>query len=171
MAGHPLLPLVREETSRLSIGGRAFNINLSFHKSVGLNGSIVGLKFTDDKQSMDSSKKVNIHAAQLAVAIGKKVLQMLEPDIKNISILGFYLLTDDLSARSDRAVRLKKRVYGSTAVKIHSKIKHELPILQMLEVKGGIGWAMSRENFMVSNHFDVFVSELGKQLEVVDVNS
>ena len=171
MAGHPLLPLEGEEISKISIGGRVFNINLSFHKTVGLKGSIVGLKFTDDKQSMDSSKKVNIHAAQLAVAIGDKVVQMLEPHIKNISILGFYLLTDDLSARSDKAVRLKKRVYGSTAVKIHSNIKHELPILKMLEVDGGIGWAMSRDNFMVSSHFDTFVSELGKQLEVVDVNS
>jgi hypothetical protein len=171
MSGHPLLPQTKERTSSIVVAGNIYNIHLSYHKAASISGHLVGIKFTDKSNSMNPAKKAGVNGAQLGIAIGQRAMQMVEPDLDNIAVLGFYLLTEDLEKRGEKAVRVKKRVYSSTALKIHSHVKHRLPIIRMLEASGGIGWAMSRDNFSQSSEYEAFVRLLGKQLEVSDVNS
>lgn len=171
MSGHPLLPQVKERTSAISVAGNVYNISLSYHKVASISGYLVGIKFADKSHSMNPAKKAGVNGAQLGVAIGQRAMQMIEPDLDTIAVLGFYLLTEDLDKRGEKAVKIKRRMYNSTALKIHSRVKYRLPILRMMETTGGIGWAMSRENFSESREYQAFVRQLGKQLEIRDVSS
>lgn len=167
MAGHHLVTDHRDKTSTALISGKQYKIQLSYHNIKGISGSVVGIKFSDASNSMDSSKKGQVSGVLLGRAIGEKVVQMVMPDIDKISILGFYLLTDDLSTRGKRAVFIKERVYGNQAKEIHNYVKHKLPVLRMLKTNGGTGWAMSKEGTMDDFQIQLLERELGKRLEVL----
>jgi hypothetical protein len=95
MAGHPSLSLKDERKSHVPFNDKMFEVSISFHNFDGINGDVVGLKFSDSQQSMDPSKKVNINGLSLGKVLAKEVIRM-PGDLNNISFLGFYLLTDDI---------------------------------------------------------------------------
>lgn len=168
MAGHPMLNQIKAETSILEFSGQRYHITLSYHKVAGLSGSAVGIKFSDATESMDSSKKVHINGMQLGKAIGERVVEM-TGDLKGVSFLGFYLLTDDIEReRGSLAVRAKTRLYGSQAKQIHRKVHGKLPQLTQINVEGGVAWGMGEKNFLNKSEFQLFLSELGKATEVIN---
>jgi hypothetical protein len=167
MSGHPRVSQVKEQTSIISVMGGVYNVHLSFHTIKGIEGYVAGLKFTDQSNSMDSSKRGNVSGLSLGKAISREAVRLIQPELKNISVFGFYLLTDDLADRSERAVAIKKKVYGAQAIKIHGKVSHELPFLNALEVEGGLGWAMSRDDFNSYDEFHAFEDELSKNMQVL----
>jgi hypothetical protein len=166
MAGHPLLNQVKEKTEIAHIGGSIYHIHLSYHRVTGIEGYVAGLKFSDQDKNMDSSKIGKVNPFQLGIAIANKAKQMVAPDLDQISILGFYLLTDDLEARKKGGSRLKKRLYNAQALEIHSQVKNKLPHLTRLETDRGAGWAMSEHNFSSYHEFQIFERELAKQLRI-----
>lgn len=167
MSNQAILSPVREKTSLVVVSGNTYNISCSYHNLPGIPGYVVGIKFSDRTNSMDSSKSGNTHAFKLAIAIGERAIQMIRPDLNKTSIIGFYLLTDDLSARNPKAIQLKQRVYGNQAILMHEKVKHKLPKLTMLRTSGGLGWTMSSHDFQSSETFNIFQRELGKRLELL----
>lgn len=171
MSGHPSLPQIKAKSSAITVSGSVYTIHLSYHEVSQVSGYVVGIKFADRNNSMNPANRGSVNGAQLGIAIGQRIMQMVESDLDSIALLGFYLLTDGLDQRGDKAIRAKKRIYSSTAVKIHTQVKHRLPLLKMLEVSGGVGWAMSRQDFNQSREFDALVQQLGKQLEISDVSS
>lgn len=118
MAGHPLLISQKVNRSRLAIQNRIFEVELSYYKYNQVDGYLVGLKFSDETGSMDSSKSGNFDGYALGRAIGGRAVSMLRPDINKTALLGFYLLTEDLSARGERAVSAKARQYRFQARQI-----------------------------------------------------
>lgn len=91
---------------------------------------------------------------------------MILPELDSITILGFYLLTDDLDMRRADGGKLKKRLYGNKALLIHSEVKHKLQHLTTFEVDGGVAWAMSVNHHSSYPQFTVFENELAKELRV-----
>lgn len=89
MAGHPLLHQVRTKSEPLVVGGKTYQIIISYNQVIGVDGYVVGLKFTDEAGSMDSAKAANTHAMILANAVAYRAVQMIKPDLPGISILGF----------------------------------------------------------------------------------
>lgn len=167
MAGHPSLSQVHERTEIASVNGTIYNIHLSYHKVSGIEGYVAGLKFTDQYQSMDSAKPGKVNPFLLSKAIAQKAVEMIKPDLDKVSVLGFYLLTDDLEERRKGGTRLKKRLYNAQAIEIHSNVKHKLQHLNRFETEGGLGWAMSKDDFSSYSEFKVFERELAKQLRVL----
>ena len=167
MTGHALLNCVKEKKETICVDGSLYNIHVSYHSVAGLKGYIAGLKFSDRFDSMDSSKVGKVNPFLLGSAIARKTIQMITPDLGQISIFGFYLLTDDIESRKKGGSRLKKRLYQAQAIEIHSKVKHRLPHMTRVEAAGGLGWAMGREDFAHQNNFKVFERELAKQLRVI----
>jgi len=168
MAGHPRINQTRVESSTLLFSGQRYRIDLSFHNVPGLSGHAVGIKFSDESESMDSSKKVQINGMLLGKAIGKRIIEMTK-DLKGVFFLGFYLLTEDLERnRGILAVRAKTRIYKAQAIQIHKKVDHKLPQLTQVNVAGGVGWGMGENNFLSKPQFQQLVSELGKAAEVVE---
>lgn len=167
MAGHHLTTKHWEKTSTVLVAGNQYNVQLSYHNIKGIPGNVVGIKFSDDSNSMDSSKKGSVNGVLLGRVIGEKVIRMVSDDLNKISILGFYLLTDELDSRSKHAVFVKERLYGNQAQKIHSYVKHQLPVIRMLRVKGGTGWTMSKKDLLDEQQFKLLEKELGKRLEVL----
>lgn len=167
MAGHPLLNQVKEKKEVASIGGTIYNIHLTYHNISGIEGYVAGLKFSDRYQSMDSSKSGKVNPFLLGSVIASKAIEMITPDLDQIAILGFYLLTDDLENRRKGGARLKKRLYNAQAIEIHSKVKSKLSHLTRFETDGGLGWAMSKEDFSSYKEFKIFERELAKQLRVI----
>ncbi len=138
MAGHPLLHQIKEETGIIAAGGTTYNIHLSYHRVAGVEGYVVGLKFSDQSGSMDSSKSGKVNPFLLGNAIAHKTLQMVKSDLDKISVLGFYLLTDDLESRHANGSRLKRRIYNAQAIEIRANVKHKLQYLTSFEVEGGL---------------------------------
>ena len=168
MSGHPLINQTRVKTSVLHFSGQKYRIDLSYHDIPDLQGQAVGIKFSDESNSMDSSKQVSVNGMLLGKAIGKRVIDMTS-DLSNVSFLGFYLLTDDLERnRGILAVRAKTRLYKAQAVQIHKNVNHKLPQLTQISVAGGVAWGMGERNFISKPQFQQFVTELEKATEVVE---
>ncbi len=167
MAGHPLVNQVKAKSDMVAIGDKLYNVHLSYHRIAGVEGLVVGLKFSDENGSMDSAKRGITNPFGLGTAIANKAVQMLRPDLNNVTILAFYLLTEDLDARRAGAGAAKGTFYAAQAVKIHRQIKPRLPHLTSFEVQGGLGWAMSVDDFGSYEQFKVFENELAKQLRVI----
>lgn len=167
MAGHPALSYVKEKREIVSISGSIYKVHLTYHKVSGISGYVAGIKFSDSSDSMDSSKTAKVNPFLLGSAIAQRTIQMIKPDLKQISILGFYLLTDDLETRRQGASKLKKRLYNAQAIEIHSKVKYRLPHLTRVETDGGIGWAMSEHDFESLDEYKIFEQELAKELRVI----
>lgn len=167
MAGHPALSHVKEKREMVSVCGSLYHVHLTYHEMVGIKGCVAGIKFSDNTNSMDASKSGKVNPFLLGAAIARKTIQMLKPDLDKISILGFYLLTDDLEIRRQGAARLKKRLYSAQALEIHSNVRHKLPYITRVEADGGMGWAMSKEDFKSIDQYKIFERELAKELRVI----
>lgn len=166
--GHSLLQPLKTDTSTLFFSGRKYLVSLSYHKVSGLSGQAVGIKFSDNTNSMDSSKKVQVNGMLLGKAIGKRIIDM-TGDLSNISFLGFYLLTDELEQeRGKLAVRAKTRLYKAQAIQIHKHVDHKLPQLTQVTVDGGVAWGMGGNNFLSNPQFQLLISELNKATEVIN---
>lgn len=166
MTGHRLLNQVKEKSEIVVANGAIFSIHISYHKIAGIEGYVAGLKFSDQYGSMDSAKKGTTNPFQLGIAIANKAVQMLKPDLHQISVLGFYLLTEDLESRRANGARSKRRIYHAQALEIHSELKHKLRYLTSFDVDGGLGWAMSANDFDSYEQFKVFETELAKQIRM-----
>lgn len=165
MAGHPLLNQVRSKSEAIVVDNETYNIVLSYNRVIGIEGYIVGVKFSDASGSMDSSLiKYPSNPFGLARAVAYRVSQMLKPDLDDVAIMGFYLLTEELDARRPGGGKLKTRVYGNQALLIHGEVKHKLQYLTTFEVVGGVGWAMSVAPHTAYEPFDVLKNELAKQI-------
>ena len=70
----------------------------------------------------------------LAKAVAYRAVQMLKPDLDNVSIMGFYLLTEDIDARGPNASRAKTRIYNTKAATMHRELKDKLQYLTAFEV-------------------------------------
>lgn len=166
MAGHPLLTQTGEKSDVVSVDGIAYYIHLSWHRIVGIDGNIVGLKFADQKGSTDSAKRGHVNPYLLGKAISMKVVQMLEPELDRIAVFGFYLLTGDIEDRHEGGGVIKVQRYNAQALKIHAGVKHKLQHLTRFEVQGGVAWAMSENDFATYEHFKIFENELAKQIRI-----
>ena len=167
MTGQQILTYEKEKISVTIVNGMEYTVQVSYMKIQGVNGTAVGIKFTNAAGSMDPAKGGSVSFLKLARAIGGKAAQMILQDIKNISIVGFYLLTEDLAKRSDTAVAAKQRAYTSGARLIHKDLKGYLPILTMYDSDGGLGWTMSKKDLEQTNELDLFKEELRKTLQVI----
>jgi hypothetical protein len=167
MAGHPLLNQVKSKTDIVAVGGKLYNVHLSYHRVAGVEGLVVGLKFSDESGSMDSAKPGNVNPYALGRAVANKAAQMLKPDLATISILAFYLLTEDLDSRRADGGEAKGSVYHAQAIRIHNRVKDKLQFLTHFTVQGGLGWAMSEHDFATYDQFKVLENELAKQMRVL----
>ena len=161
-----MLQQVGEKSEIVSVDGELYHVHLSWHRVAGIDGYVAGLKFSDQSGSMDSSKSRNVNMYRLGGVIARKALQMLESELQKISILGFYLLTDDLEVRQPGAAAIKQKQYQAKAIVIHTRLKHRLPFLTSFEVQGGLGWAMSEKDFVSYEQFKVLETELAKQIRI-----
>ncbi|MEN9868899.1 MAG: hypothetical protein RL748_4489 [Pseudomonadota bacterium] len=166
MAGHPLLNQVRSKSEPITVNGKTFNIVLSYNRVIGIDGYVVGLKFTDAIGSMDSSQAKAIHGMVLGNAIAHRAVQMLKPDLDCIAILGFYLLTDDLDLRRPGGRSTKIWLYDQQATTIHRNLKDKLQHLTNFEVQGGTAWAMSAKPYGAYDQFKLLENELAKQIRI-----
>jgi hypothetical protein len=167
MAGHPLLNLARTKSEALVINGKIFNIILSYNHVLGIPGFVVGLKFADETGSMDSAKAKGVNGIALANAIAHRAVQMLKPDLANIAILGFYLLTDDLAASRPGRQATKILLYDHQASVIHQQLKNKLRHHANFEVQGGVAWTMSDRPYTDFEQFTLLENELAKQIRVI----
>lgn len=166
MAGHPLLNQVRSKSETLAINGKIFHIVLSYNKVHGIDGFVVGLKFSDATGSMDSAKASALHGIQLSMAVAHRAMQMIKPDLDSVEILGYYLLTDDIETRKIGGSMPKKRLYNSGARRMHNAFKDKLQHLANLEVEGGAAWVLSAKPYSEYEQFNLLEKELAKQLRV-----
>lgn len=167
MAGHPLLNQVRTKSEPLVVDGKAYQIILSYNRVIGIDGYVIGLKFADETGSMDSSKVGNTRGHSIARAVAYRAVQMLKPDLATISIIGFYLLTDDLTARSARGKEVKMRLYRAQARNIQAALVTKLQNLTEIQVEGGSAWMISENPYQAYSQFTTLEKELAKQLRVV----
>ena len=133
MAGHPALSYVKEKRDIVSVGGQLFNVNVSYHNVKGVDGFVTGIKFSDRNNSMDSSIKGSVGPYKPAASVAEKVIKLITPDIDTISILGFYLLTNDLDARMKGGGELKRKMYKAYAIQMHEQLVHKLPYITQIE--------------------------------------
>jgi hypothetical protein len=167
MAGHPLLNQVRSKSEEITVNGETYYIELSYNRVAGIPGFVVGLKFSDANGSMDSAMiKHPPNPYSLAKAVAWRAVQMLKPDLDNVSIMGFYLLTEEIDARGPNASKAKTRIYNTKATTMHRELKDKLQYLAAFEVEGGVGWAMSVNHYSTYQQFDVFQNELAKQMRM-----
>ncbi len=167
MSGHPLLNQVKSKTEIVLVDNKKYNIHLSYHEIDGIDGYVVGLKFSDESGSMDAAKPGKVNPFTLGSAVANKAAQMLKPDLGIISILAFYLLTDDLDSRRTDGGKAKGIIYHAQAIRIHRKVKHKLQHLTRFEVQGGLAWAMSEHDFSDYAQFKVLETELAKQMRAI----
>lgn len=164
MAGHPLLNQVRTKNEVVVVNNRPYTVILSYNKVAGIDGYVVGLKFTDADGNMDSTTAKPTHAMPVALAIAHRAMQMLKPDLPHVAILGFYLLTGDLETRSPLAKKAKIRVYNNRAKEMHKSIHHRLPYLARLEAEGGAAWIFTEKSYNTYEQFNFLENELAKQI-------
>ena len=115
---------------------------------------------------MDSAKEGSAHGIRLANAVGHRAVQMIKPDLAAISILGFYLLTDDLDARRQDGKRAKMRLYHAQAGSMKKELISKLQHLTTFEVAGGAAWVLSEKPYHTYAQFALLEKELVKQLQV-----
>jgi hypothetical protein len=166
MAAHPLLNQVRSKSEILVVNGKSFNVVLSYNKVHGIDGYVVGLKFSDASGSMDSSKSSALDAHQLSIAVSRKAVQMLKPELDSVEILGYFLLTDDIEVRKMGGSVGKKRVYSNGAIRMRRELKDRLQHLANLEVDGGAAWILSVKPYSDYEQFHLLENELAKQLRI-----
>lgn len=164
MAGHPLLNQVRAKNEIIVVDSKEYEVVLSYNKVAGIDGYVVGLKFTDDTGSMDSSIAKRTYAIPVALAIAHRAVQMLKPDLHQIAILGFYLLTDDLDAGSLLAKKAKIRVYNNRAIEMHKSFRDTLPHMARLDTLGGVAWIFTEKSYNSYEQFNLLENELAKQI-------
>lgn len=167
MAGHPLLHQIRSKNELITVNGKTYDIIISYNRVIGIEGYVVGLKFTDATGSMDSSKAAGAHGPALANAVAHRAVQMIKPDLANISILGFYLLTEELEARRPGGGKAKIRIYRAHATTMHKNLVEKLQHLTEFEVDGGTAWAMSTKPYNVYEQFNLLEKELAKQMRII----
>lgn len=172
MSGHPSIyeKINERENGVIVYGGSKYEIVLTINRYDNFNGDLVGIKFFDSLGSMDSSKKVHTNGIKLGIEIGKKVSEMLkELFIKNnnIKLVGFYLLTEDMTEK--RAAR-KIEQYDLQAGIIHKKVSKFLPELFAFDANGGSAWCMGANKFLDQSQFKLFIDEIGKQVGIRNVN-
>lgn len=160
MAGHPLLNQVRAKSEAIAIDGETFHIVLSYNKVVGIEGYVIGLKFTDASGSMDSSSAKSVNGIRLSMAVAHRAVQMLKPDLDKIAILGFYLLTEDLEDLRPGGAKAKIRLYRAQAFTMHEEFQDKLEHLTSFEVQGGTAWVMSKNHYSAYDQFALLEKEL-----------
>ncbi len=166
MAGHALLNQVSEIRDAINIDGEVYYIQLSWYRLTDVPGYVVGLKFTDSSGSMDAAKIGHTNPYTLAKAIGNKAMQILKNYLEEVSIFGFYLLTDDLEERRPGGVEPKRRIYNAQAIRIHRRVKYKLQYLTSFQVQGGVGWVMSEKPADGYEQFHIFENELAKNVRI-----
>ncbi len=166
MAAHPLLNQVRSKSEAIVVDNETYNVVLSFNTVHGIDGYVVGLKFSDASGSMDSSKTKPVNGMRLALAISRRAIQMIKPDIDSVEILGFYLLIDRVENKKTAEKLQKKTVYDIRANKMQQALKDKLQHLANLEVEGGAAWIMSAKPYNEYEQFNLLEKELAKQLRV-----
>ena len=166
MAGHPLLSQVRTKIEPMIVDGKTYQIILSYNQVIGIDGYVVGLKFTDEVGSMDSAKAGNAHGIRLANAVAYRAIQMIRPDLAAISILGFYLLTEDLEQRSTKGALRKTQLYSAKAGQLQREFIARFQHLTEFEVDGGAAWLLSEKPYHAYSQYPLLEKELAKQLRV-----
>lgn len=166
MAGHPLLNQVRTKIEPLVVDGKTYQIILTYNRVIGIDGYVVGLKFADDAGSMDSAKAGNAHGIRLANAVAYRAVQMVRPDLAAISILGFYLLTEELEQRSAKGALRKIQLYSAQAGRIQREFIEHFQHLTEFSVAGGTAWLLSKMPYHAYNQYPLLEKELAKQLRV-----
>lgn len=167
MAGHPLLNQVRSKNELIAVDGETYNIILSYNQVIGIEGFVVGLKFTDATGSMDSSKAKAANGIRVGVAIARRAIQMIKPDLDSVGILGFYLLTDELDTRRPSGSRGKIRLYTNQARIMQHAFKDKLQHLTNFEVQGGTAWVLSEKPYGTYDQFSIIENELAKQMRII----
>lgn len=168
MAGHPLINQVAENKEAITIDGIVYCVHITWHRMPGVDGYLVGLKFSDAGGSMDSAKIGSANPYKLADAVRIRAAQILMRDLANISIFGFYLLTDDLENRRSGSAKIKRKFYHTGATFIHESVKHKLQYLTSFDVQGGMGWVMSENQIETYENFGLFENELSKPLRITN---
>ena len=166
MAAHPLLNQIRSKSEPLAINGKIFHIVLSYNMVHGIDGYVVGLKFSDAGGSMDSAKSSALDAHKLSLAVSHRAIQMMKPDLDSVEILGFFLLTDDIEARRAGGAKGKKRIYKNGASRMHRAFKDKLQHLASIEVEGGAAWILSAKPYSEYEQYKLLEHELAKQLRI-----
>lgn len=166
MAGHSLLNQVRTKNEIVVVDDAQYNVILSYNKVVGIDGYVVGVKFTDGTGSMDSAVAKSANGIRLSLAISHKTIQMLKPDLHQVAILGFYLLTDDIDASRPGGSDVKIWAYTRQARTIHKACKDRLQYLTRFDVQGGTAWAMTEKPYSTYEHVSVLENEIAKQLRI-----
>lgn len=161
-----MLRQVRTKSEPLLVAGKEYQIIITYNQVAGIDGYVLGLKFADNTGSMDSAKPAKTHAMILANAIAYRAIQMIKPDLANISILGFYLLTDELDELRPGGRRAKMRVYGAKAVIMQKNLAEKLQYLAEFEVVGGAAWVLSEKPHHAYGQFAAIEKELAKQMRV-----
>lgn len=168
MAGHPLLPIIKENKSEITVSGAKYTVVVSTHKVDGLEGDVLGIKFQNEYGSMDSSIAVKgVDSYQVINALASKTQSMILPVLNQVSMIGFYLLTNGLEVRGGDAVSAKNRLYNMGARKIHKNFKHELPIITKMRIEGAFGWVMSKSDITQSNLYVELEREFARQIEIL----
>lgn len=73
MAGHALLNQVRHKREAIAVDGEPYHVELSYNRIAGIEGFVVGLKFSDASGSMDSAlAKYHANPFRLAKAIASR---------------------------------------------------------------------------------------------------
>lgn len=166
MAGHSLLNQVRTKNEVVVVDGKPFTVILSYNTVAGIDGYVVGLKFTDGTGSMDSAIAKPVDGIQVGLAVAHRAIQMLKPDLHRVAILGFYLLTDDIDTSRPRGSDVKIWMYNRQARTLHRICKDKLQHLTRFDVQGGTAWVMSEKPYSSYEHVSILESELAKQLRV-----
>ncbi|WP_338846946.1 hypothetical protein V8J88_24665 [Massilia sp. W12] len=166
MAGHHLLNEVRTKQEAIVVDETPYMVMLSYNKVAGIDGYVVGLKFTDASGSMDSAIAKPAYAVRISFAIAQKAVQMLRPDLPQIAVLGFYLLTDDLDARSPVARKAKIRVYRNRAHDIHLAIQDKFRFMSQMDVSGGVAWVYTEKELKTYGQLHLLEHELAKQIRI-----
>lgn len=166
MAGHSLLNQVRTKNEVLVVDDAKYNVILSYNKVASIDGYVVGLKFANANGSMDSAVAKSANGIRLSLAIAHRAIQMLKPDIHQVAILGFYLLTDDIESSRPGGSDVKIWAYTRQARTIHKACKDKLQYLTRFDVQGGTAWAMTEKPYNTYEQVSILENEIAKQLRI-----
>ncbi len=157
---------VRTKNEVVVVNDKQYTVILSYNKVAGIDGYVVGLKFTDDIGSMDSAVAKPVNGMQVGLAIAHRAAQMLKPDLHRVAILGFYLLTDDIDTSRPGGSKVKIWMYNRQALTIHKSLQNKLQHLTRFDVQGGAAWVMTEKPYNSYEQVSVLENELAKQLRV-----
>ncbi len=165
MIAHSLLKQTHTKSKVLGISGNTYRLVLSYNRVIGIDGYVVGLKFTVETINKDAAKAGSVHGMRLANAVGRRVVQMIKPDLATVSILGFYLLAADLDACSQVGRRAKMRLYHTHAVRIKKELISKLQHLTATDLVDSAAWILSDKPHYTYDQFTRLDKELAKQLQ------